>query len=86
MTKARARLRKTRRREPKDGDSRVPKWGRWLVELVVLFLILAALRGFISEDSFSARTLVWAGVVAIALTAFNEWQRRRRNSKKNSTN
>lgn len=62
----------------------LPRWAKLILQTFILFAILATLRGWISDEWFSNRTLAWAGIVAPCLTAFTEWQRRRRLKKMES--
>ena len=82
MTKAKARNRKKQRLERAIQRPTGPIWGRFLGELFVLFVALAGARAWISDDGFSGKTFYWAGLVAIAIASFNEWQRRRKNKEK----
>ena len=78
MTKAKARNRKRKRLEQIKRRTTVPIWGRFLVELIILFVALASARAWISGDGFDEKTFLWAALVAIAIASLNEWQRRRK--------
>ncbi|MET4132212.1 membrane protein implicated in regulation of membrane protease activity [Porphyrobacter sp. MBR-155] len=80
MTKARAKIRKKRRREHSE-EPQVPSWGPGLLQFIVMFTIMALLKGLLSSDGFSGKTFLWAILVAATLTAINEWQRRRKKAK-----
>jgi membrane protein implicated in regulation of membrane protease activity len=80
VTKARAKNRKKRRHEHNEG-TQVPSWGPGLLQFIVMFTIMALLKGLLSSDGLSGKTFLWAILVAATLTAINEWQRRRKKAK-----
>ncbi|MFM7377401.1 MAG: hypothetical protein ACKO1O_04610 [Erythrobacter sp.] len=81
MTKERARIRKQRRQQRSAEGPQVPSWGPALLQFVVMFLVMAVLKGRWSTDGFNGSTFLWAFLVAATLTAINEWQSRRKKAK-----
>ena len=74
-------MRKKRRDTQKSDAPQVPTWGPGLLQFVVMFVVMVALKGRWSSDGYSGGTFLWAFLVAATLTAINEWQRRRKKAK-----